>query len=59
MKHKCTVPKDATTDSTGNFHYVLCGKPAKYKAEGWYLCEGCKKYVADIEKWPTELLEED
>jgi len=58
MKHKCTVPTGINSNEDGPL-YIKCGLDAEYKCGGWYLCEGHKKYLADVEKWPTELLEED
>ena len=63
MAHKCTVPMAKehaliyNSDAVYNKH--VCGRDAVYKCEGWYLCEGHKKHLADIEKWPTEPLEEN
>jgi len=47
------------TKKDGTSYYTKCGLDARYKCAGWYLCEGHKKYLADIEKWPTELIEEN
>jgi len=59
MGHKCTVPNGMETDKNGTPYYTKCGLDAEYKVGGWYMCEGHKKYMADIEGWPAELLEDD
>jgi hypothetical protein len=59
MSHKCTVPMDATTDTTGNFHYVLCGRKAKYKIGNWYVCGKHREHRDDLKSQPADLLEKD
>lgn len=58
MDHKCTVPTGMKTTEDGSVYYVKCGLDAEYKVGGWYMCEGHKKYLADIEKWPAEPINE-
>ena len=59
MGHKCTVPTGMEINKEGNPYYTKCGLDALYRCGGWYLCAGHKKHLADMEKWPTELLKED
>jgi hypothetical protein len=59
MNYKCTVKTGSTINKDGEFCYTECGLDAKYKCEGWYLCEGHKKYLADIEKWHTEPIKDE
>jgi hypothetical protein len=39
------------------YKYV-CGRKAVYKVGDWYMCEKHKKYLADTNKWPAEIIKE-
>lgn len=54
MDKTCVVPVDLAEDKDGNLVYVLCGEPASYLINDWYVCERCRATYP--KSWPATLI---